>query len=195
MTGAASILQFSAMPIMMIVICAMNLIVTHRRVENRTSLDGQRLEAALIEELRLLARLYRSNLYLLDQQDVRLISTRIPLVIFRANVGRITLLDETAIKQLVAVHANNEHIEMMVAERAKSIKGGQCTVYVFDGSDHCAVENFKELFGQALASVESVIDDLESKKALSDSASPAWASRQKTTLLGSIGKSLGFVDV
>jgi hypothetical protein len=195
MAGAASILQFLIIPMMMIFICAMNLIVTHRRAENRLALDGKRLEAALIEELRLLVRLYRSNLYLLDQQELRLISTRIPLAVFRANVGRITLLDEDSIRQVVAVHANNEHIEMMVAERAKSIKNGQCTIYVFDKGDNFAVDSFRDLFNQALVSIESIIQDLEAKKATSDLPAAAWASGGPSTLLGSMGRSLGFADV
>jgi len=195
MTGAGSILQFSAMPVMMIFICAMNLVVTHRRAEQRFSLDGRRLETALVEELRLLARLYKSNLYLLDQQETRLISTRIPLAIFRANVGRITLLEEDSIRQLVAVHANNEHIEMMVAERAKSIKSGQCTVYVFDQSDKAAIEEFRALFAQALATVESLVADFEATRAAANRPLAAFASGEKTTLLGVIGRSLGFADV
>ena len=195
MTEAASILQFSAMPLMMIFICAVNLVVTHRRVENRFSMDGTRLEAALLEELRLLARLYRSNLFLLEQQEMRLVSTRIPLAVFRANVGRITLLDEVSIRQMVAVHANNEHIEMMVAERAKSIKGGQCTVYVFDKGDNCAVDTFRELFSQALASVDSVIGDIETRRASSAGGPVATPAFGDKTLVGSIGRSLGFADV
>jgi hypothetical protein len=195
MTEAASILQFSAMPLMMIFICAVNLVVTHRRAENRVSLDGARLEAALVEELRLLARLYRSNLFLLEQQDIRLVSTRIPLVVFRANVGRITLLDEASIRQMVAVHANNEHIEMMVAEHAKSIKNGQCTVYVFDKGDSCALDTFGKLFSQALASVEGVIQDIEARRAGPELSAATRALGDKTTLAGSIGRSLGLADV
>jgi hypothetical protein len=195
MTEAASILQFSAMPLMMIFICALNLVVTHRRAENRFSLDGARLEVALVEELRLLTRLYRSNLFLMEQQEMRLVSTRIPLAVFRANLGRITLLDEASIRQIVAVHANNEHIEMMVAERAKSIKNGQCTIYVFDKGDDCAVDTFRELFSQAVASVEGVIQDIEARKASSGLPAAAPAYGDKATLVGSIGRSLGFADV
>lgn len=195
MTATASILQFLAMPLMMICICATNLIVTHRRAENRFALDGQRLEVALVEELRLLMRLYRSNLYLLEQQEFRLISTRIPLAVFRTNVGRITLLDDDVIRQVVAIHANNEHIEMMVAERAKSIKGGQATVYVFDNSDKQAIENFRDLFGQALASVESVIQDLEARRDASQTSSSALQLDEGGKLLASIGKSLGFAEI
>jgi hypothetical protein len=195
MTEAASILQFLAMPLMMIFICAMNLIVTHRRTESRVALDGRRLQAALVEELRLLARLYRSNLFLLEQQEMRLISTRTPLTIFRANVGRITLLDEQVITQLVGLHANNEHLELMVAERAKSIKGGQCTIYMFDKADIGAVETFRDLFSQALASVETVVEDLEARSAAAELPAPASASGHGNTLVGTIGRSLGFADV
>jgi len=188
-------LQFLIMPVMMIFICAMNLIVTHRRAESRFTLDGRRLAVALVEELRLLARLYKSNLYLLEHQELRLISTRIPLAIFRANVGRITLLDEELIRRIVAVHANNEHIEMMVAERAKSIKNGQCTIYVFEKGDDFAVESFKELFSQALAALETVVGDLETEKATADLPQASWAEGEKGALLGSIGRSLGFADI
>jgi hypothetical protein len=195
MTEAASMLQFWAMPLMMIFICALNLVVTHRRAENRSSLDGTRLEAALVEELRLLARLYQSNLVLLEQEEMRLVSTRIPLAVFRANVGRITLLDEVSIKQMVAVYANNEHIEMMVAERAKSIKNGQCTIYVFDKGDNSAVDTFRELFSQALASVESVIQNIEARRASSGLSVAMRAFCDKTMLVGNVGRSPGFTDI
>jgi hypothetical protein len=194
MIEAASIWQFLVIPSMMMFICATNLIVTHRRAENRFSLDGKRLEAALVEELRLLAKLYRSNLGLLEQQEVRLLSTRIPLAVFRGNVGRITLLDEDSIRKLVAVHGNNEHIEMTVAERAKSIKNGQCSVYVFDEAEGCPVENFRELFGRGLAMVETVVQHLEARKAEDDVPRPVWVSDQKQTLVRQISKSLGFAD-
>ena len=59
------------MPIMML-ICAMNLFWNGRRTEGRSSLDAARLQAALTEELYLLARLYRSNLDRLDRAEVRL---------------------------------------------------------------------------------------------------------------------------
>jgi hypothetical protein len=193
MVEAATLLQSFAMPIMMIMICVMNLIVTHRRAENRLSLDGRRLQAALVEELHLLAKLYRANLELLDRQEVRLISTRMPLAIFRGNIGRITLLDENAVRRLVAVHANNEHIEMMVAERAKSIKNGQCTVYVFE-KDEQSFANFRNLFAEGLSAVESAVRYLAAPPA-SDSPLPEWAPVQGKELLGNIGRSLGFVDL
>ncbi len=192
MNEAASVLQFSAM--LLILIWAMNLIVTHLRVGNRLPLDGKRLEAALVEQLRLFARLCRSNLYLLEQQVIRLISTRILAAVFRANVGRVALLDEASVRHLIALHAYNEHIEMMVAERAKSIKSGRCTICVFDKSDNCVVETFRDLFNQAFASFERVIQDFEARKVTSDQPAATWASGERGTLLGSIDRSLDFAD-
>jgi hypothetical protein len=156
------------MPIMMVLICAMNLFWSSRRTEGRFSIDAARLQAALTEELYLLGRLYRSNLDLLDRAEVRLLSTRVPLAIFRANVPRLTLLEEEAIRCLVAVHANNEHIEMMVAERAKSIKNGQCTIYVFE-KDEPSLELFRALFQDGAALVERAIEALEARGASSAS--------------------------
>jgi len=154
------------MPIMMICICAMNLIWNGRRTDGRFSLDAARLQAALTEELYLLARLYRSNLDLLNRTEVRLLSTRVSLAIFRANVPRLTVLEEETIRCLVAVHANNEHIEMMVAERAKSIKNGQCTIYVFE-KDEPSVELFRALFQDGSALVDRAIEALETRRASS----------------------------
>ena len=94
------------MPIMMICICAMNLIWNGRRTDGRTTLDATRLQAALTEELYLLAKLYRTNLELLDRAEVRLLSTRIPMAIFRANVPRLTLLDEDVVRCLVVHHSD-----------------------------------------------------------------------------------------
>lgn len=189
------VLQMLVMPVMMISICAMNLIVTHRRAENRSSLDARRLQAALVEELQLLAKLYRSNLDLLDRPELRLISTRIPLAIFRGNVGRITLLDEDVIRPVVSVHANNEHLETMVSERAKTIKNGQCTVYVFDKDDGASVEHFRSPFGEGLALVENAVRYLETKQAISAAPAPMWQPAETKALLGTIGRSLGLVDV
>ena len=154
------------MPIMMICICAMNLIWNSRRTDGRFSLDAARLQAALTEELYLLARLYRSNLDLLNRTEVRLLSTRVPLAIFRANVPRLTVLEEETIRCLVAVHANNEHIEMMVAERAKSIKNGQCTIYVLE-KDEPSAELFRALFQDGSALVDRAIEALETRRASS----------------------------
>ncbi len=151
------------MPIMMICICAMNLFWNGRRTEGRLSVDAARLQAALTEELYLLARLYRSNLALLDHAEVRLLSTRVPLAIFRANVPRLTMLDEDAIRCLVSVHANNEHIEMMVAERAKSLKNGPCTIYVFEKDDP-SIELFRSLFHDGASLVDRAIEALEIRR-------------------------------
>jgi hypothetical protein len=162
------------MPIMMLLICAMNLFWSSRRTDGRFSIDAARLQAALTEELYLLARLYRSNLDLLDRPEVRLLSTRVPLAIFRANVPRLTLLEEEAIRCLVAVHANNEHIEMMVAERAKSIKNGQCTIYVFE-KDEPSLELFRALFADGAALVDRAIEALEARRASSANFAGATA--------------------
>lgn len=194
MVEVGTLLPSLGIPIMMIMICALNLIVTHRRAENRFSLDARRLQAALVEELHLLSKLYKSNLELLGRQEVRLISTRAPLAIFRANIGRITLLDEETIRCLVSIHANNEHIEMLVSERAKSIKNGQCTVYVFDKDDQ-SVATFHDLFAEGLRAVGDAILHLTARPVSSDVALPIWISRQGKQLPGSIGRSLGFVDL
>jgi hypothetical protein len=163
------------MPIMMIMICAMNLIWSGRRTESRFSLDATRLLAALTEELYLLAKLYRSNLELLDRAEVRLLSTRIPMAIFRANVPRLTLLDEETIRCLVAVHGNNEHVEMLIAERAKSIKNGQCTIYVFEKDDP-SIEQFRSVFAEGSQLIDHAIGALEAKREASH-ASLANAAR------------------
>jgi hypothetical protein len=194
MVAAAQLLQSFALPIMMIMVCAMNLVVTHKRAESRLSIDGRRLQAALVEELHLLAKLYRSNLDLLERQEVRLISTRMPLAIFRGNIGRITLLNEDAIRRLVGVHANNEHIEMMVSERAKSIKNGQCTIYVFDKDEQSLVD-FRGLFGEGLCAVEDAIRHLTTTPVASDVPLPTWTADQGKAFVGNIGRSLGLVDL
>ena len=151
------------MPLMMICICAMNLIWNGRRADGRTTLDAARLQAALAEELYLLAKLYRSNLELLDRPEVRLLSTRIPMAVFRANVPRLTLLDEDIIRCLVAVHGNNEHVEMLVAERAKSIKNGQCTIYVFEKDDP-SIKPFRAVFQQGSQLIDHAIEALETRR-------------------------------
>jgi hypothetical protein len=88
----------------------------------------------------------------------------VPLAIFRANEPRLTLLEQDAIRCLVAVHANNEHIEMMAAERAKTIKNGQCTIYVFE-KDNPSVELFRALFQDGSSLVDRAIGALEVRRA------------------------------
>ena len=170
------------MPIMMICICAMNLIWNGRRADGRTTLDATRLQAALTEELYLLAKLYRTNLELLDRAEVRLLSTRIPMAIFRANVPRLTLLDEDVVRCLVAVHGNNEHVEMLIAERAKSIKNGQCTIYVFEKDDPC-IAQFRAVFAEGSQLVEHAIAALEAKREVTR-ASFVGATTNVARLLG-----------
>jgi hypothetical protein len=144
----------------MLVVCAMNLIWAHRRAEGRSQLDGRRLQAALTEELSLLADLYRSNLDLLDKTDVRLLSTRMPMAVYRANLGRLNLIEENLVRRLVAVHAKNEHLEMLVAERAKMIKAGQCTVYVFEKDDP-SLDDLRARFTMGIQHIEAAIETLE----------------------------------
>jgi hypothetical protein len=151
------------MPIMMICICAMNLIWNGRRADGRTTLDAIRLQAALTEELYLLAKLYRTNLELLDRAEVRLLSTRIPMAIFRANVPRLTLLDEDTIRCLVSIHGNNEHVEMLVSEHAKSIKNGQCTVYIFEKDDP-SIAQFRAMFAEGSQLIDHAIQTLEARR-------------------------------
>jgi hypothetical protein len=51
---------------------------------------------------------------------------------------------------------------MMVAERAKSIKNGQCTIYVFE-KDEPSVELFRALFLDGSSLVDRAIEALETR--------------------------------
>jgi hypothetical protein len=105
--------------ILMVCIVITNHLVTGQRTDKRTALESSRLSAALAAELRALLELYRTNLDLIAQKANYILSSRSSVAIYKGNLGRLTtLLDEAAIEQAVAVFAQNERIEAIIAAHA-----------------------------------------------------------------------------
>jgi hypothetical protein len=108
--------------------------------------------------------------------------------IFRANVPRLTVLDEDTIRCLVAIHGNNEHVEMLIAERAKSIKHGPCTIYVFEKDDP-SIEQFRSVFTEGAELVDHAIEALEAKREASQAKFAGTAAGAAT-----VARLLGFTE-
>jgi hypothetical protein len=71
---------------------------------------------------------------------------------------------------------------MLIAERAKSIKNGQCTIYVFEKDDPC-IAQFRAVFAEGSQLVEHAIAALEAKREVTR-ASFVGATTNVARLLG-----------
>jgi hypothetical protein len=93
--------------------------VVNQRTDRKTAAEASRFAVALVAELRAMLELYRQNIRLIEQKADYLLSTRSSILIYKGNLGRLTLLlDKRAIEHVVAVFAQNERIESTVAARA-----------------------------------------------------------------------------
>ena len=79
-----------------------SMILNHRRTEARSAIDASRLRAALQVELALLQAIYEDNLRLLEAGHEILPSSRQMISLYRANLGRIQLLNEAEVSAIVA---------------------------------------------------------------------------------------------
>jgi hypothetical protein len=101
---------------MMLTIVILNHFVAGQRNDKKTAGEASRFSAALAAELRAMLDLYKMNLDLIDKKADYILSTRSSIVVYKGNLGRLTaLLDKPAIEHVVAVFAQNERIEAVVA--------------------------------------------------------------------------------
>jgi hypothetical protein len=122
-------------PVMMLCVFMLNARVSYRRLDIRTAQETERLQQVLIEELRALSELYAANIDLLDRHEQILMAPRAPMVVYRANIARLHSIDPDLVADLIAIHNKNEQIEMLLSAKAKTVRGGSATVFLFDAMD------------------------------------------------------------
>ena len=130
--------------LLMLGMVALNHLIVHQRTERRYAIEAARLSAALGAELRMLHDLYAKNLELLDAKAGYLMSTRSPVLVYKSNLGRLSSLFEAPIiEHLVAVFAQNERIEALLAAHSNS-KGGLTYVLTADSK----VDELRDMYVQ-----------------------------------------------
>ena len=158
--------------VLMLSIVVMNHVVTGQRNDKKTATEASRFSAALAAELRAVLDLYRMNLDLIEQKANYLLSTRSSIAIYRGNLGRLTmLLEQPAIEHVVAVFAQNERIEAVVAAHANL----KCNLtYQLTATD-IKFDEWKQMYEQASRNVAATCRMLEASPArieASDEALP-----------------------
>jgi hypothetical protein len=71
----------------------------------------------------------------LDHHEQILMAPRAPMVVYRANIARLHTIDPGLVSDLIAIHNKNEQIEMLMSAKAKTVRGGSATVFLFDTMD------------------------------------------------------------
>ena len=144
--------------VLMLTIVIMNHVVTGQRNDKRTASEMERFSAALTAELRAMHDLYEANLELIERKADYILSTRSTVVVYKSNLGRLTmLLDKAAIEEVVAVFAQNERIETVIAAHSNF----KCNLtYQFTPSDTDFAE-WKKMYEQASGRIASACRALE----------------------------------
>jgi hypothetical protein len=128
--------------LMMLAILAVNHTLTHHRSSRREDEEATRLKAALMSELRALRELYQQNLKFLEGETGYLISTRVPIVIYKSNQAKlIALIEADVLEKLVLLYAKNEMIEAILSANASP--NGPLSFKLRPGSD---IEELKTLY-------------------------------------------------
>jgi hypothetical protein len=103
---------------------SLNHLIRHHRAERGRAIESSRLRGALISELQALHKAYCLSLELIESGANYLMSTRSVVLVYKGNLGRLTsLLEPAAIECAIAVFAENEMIEGLLAAHAAG-KGG-----------------------------------------------------------------------
>lgn len=82
-----------------------------------------------------MSELYTANIDLLDRHEQILMAPRAPMVVYRANIARLHTIDPDLVADLIAIHNKNEQIKMLMSAKAKTVRGGSATVFLFDTMD------------------------------------------------------------
>jgi hypothetical protein len=100
----------------MLSIVILNHAIVSQRNDRKTASEASRFAATLAAELRAILDLYKTNLELIEQKADYILPTRSSIVVYKGNLGRLTLLlDKPPIEHVVGVFAQNERIEAIVA--------------------------------------------------------------------------------
>jgi hypothetical protein len=135
---------------MMLTIVVMNHVITGQRNDRKSAGEATKFRAALAAELRAMLDLYEMNLDLISKKADYLLSTRSSIVVYKGNLGRLTmLLEQPAIEHVVAVFAQNERIEAVVAARSNF----KCNLtYQFAPAD-AHFDQWKRMYEEASQSI------------------------------------------
>jgi hypothetical protein len=135
--------------LMMLAILVANHALTHHRSGRREDVEGTRLKAALTAELKALRELYQKNLKLLEREAGYLISTRAPMIVYKSNQAKLTVLIEAEVlEKLVSLYAKNEMIEEIVSANASA--NGPLSFKLRPASD---IEELKDLYAEGMQQI------------------------------------------
>jgi hypothetical protein len=142
----------------MIGVVLINHVTTHVRAEKRFALEACRLRGALGAELRSLQSLFAGNLKLLEREANYILSGKTSAPVYKGNLGRLTtLLDRPIIEQVVAIYAQNERIEAMLAACAKPSGG---LAYRLSPGE-VDLQELKVMYQEALENIAVIREALE----------------------------------
>lgn len=147
-------------PVMMLCVFMLNARTSYRRLDVRTAQEAERLQQVLIEELRALSEIYAANIDLLDHHEQILMAPRAPMVVYRANIARLHTIDPALVADLIAIHNKNEQIEMLLSAKAKTVRGGSATVFLFETMDpkfRPMLEDFSEEIARCIEKYSSKV--------------------------------------
>jgi hypothetical protein len=92
----------------------LNISSQDRRLHTTAERDGKRLRAALSAELRQLHELCVENIERLEDSKP-VLSLRASLFVYRGNIGRLHVLDESTLESIVATYALTDNVEHLLA--------------------------------------------------------------------------------
>jgi hypothetical protein len=161
----------------MLGIVIVNHIMMHRRKGQTDQVEAGKLRTALLSELRSLQDIYRVNLQLIENRGRYLISTRAPIMVYKSNLGRLTvLLEHGEIEKLVALFSRNDIIEELVSLHSNG-RGAMSYRLL----PKYSVDELKQMYAAGIEHVAETCEEL--CKAEADARAAAAAPRFKSPIL------------
>ena len=155
--------------IVMLGTLTINHVLNRQQAEKRAALETMRFRLALSIEMQALSTLYNDNLDLLNRDAEYVLSTRQSAIVYRGNLGRLMTLDTPVLEQVVAVYAENERIEALLAANAKSANA--LSYRIAPGIPETAT--LKRMFADATSNMKqacAALDDCNVGRQLGDRA-------------------------
>lgn len=141
----------------MVVAFTLNQAAMWRRSSRQVERDARRLRAALLAELGMLRRLVAENLLLIRQGEEYLLSFRVLIQVYRANVGRLSLLHEAEIQAVIHAYGITETAEVFVGAVTKPHGAHSYRVWLGDRS----WEEIERRLSEAGVALDAAIGRLE----------------------------------
>jgi hypothetical protein len=155
----------------MIGVVLINHVTTHVRTEKRLALEACRLRGALYAELRSLQGLFVGNFDLLGRDANYILSGKTSAPVYKGNLGRLTtLLDRPIIERVVAIYAQNERIEAMLATCAKPSGAGGLAYRISPGE--VDLQELKVMYQKAVENITVICEALDAKHLSTAAISP-----------------------